>query len=75
MAVQYGYDEGYVSARERELMSYWSTLVLERWVPLSPEATLTAYGTALRELGSRYRTYALITRHSDWCLTEFSPSP
>jgi hypothetical protein len=75
MAAQYGYDEGYVSARERDLMSYWSTLVLERWVPLSPEATLAAYGTALRELGSRYRTYALIARHSDWCLTEFSPSP
>jgi hypothetical protein len=74
MAAQYSYEEGHVSADERELMTYWSVLVLERWVPLATEQRLAAYRVTLGELGSRYRTYGLIARHSDWCLREFTPS-
>ena len=74
MAAQYGYDEGYVSADDRELMTYWSARVLERWVPFDADRQLAAYRTTLAELGSRYRTYALLSRHADWCLREFTPS-
>ena len=74
MAAQYGYDEGYVSADDRELMTYWSVRVLARWVPLDADRQLAAYRATLAELGSRYRTYALLSRHADWCLREFTPS-
>jgi hypothetical protein len=67
IAAQYGYDEGHVSADDRELMTYWSVRVLARWVPLDADRQLA-------ELGSRYRTYALLSRHADWCLREFTPS-
>ena len=59
--------------RDRPADDSWSVLVLERWVPLAPEAQIAAYRTALGELGSRDRTYALIVRHADWCLREFTP--
>lgn len=74
MAAQYGYHEGHVSADDRELMIYWSVRVLARWVPLDAEGQLAAYRATLAELGSRYRTYTLLSRHADWCLREFTPS-
>ena len=74
MAAQYGYEEGHVSAEDRELMTWWSVRVLERWVPLDAERQLAAYRATLAELGSRYRTYGLLARHADWCLREFTPS-
>lgn len=74
MAAQYGYAEGHVSDDDRELMTYWSVRVLERWVPLDADRQLAAYRTTLAELGSSYRTYALLARHADWCFREFTPS-
>ena len=55
-------------------MTWWSVLVLERWVPLAPEARMAAYRSALGELGSRSHTYGLIARHADWCLDTFRPA-
>jgi hypothetical protein len=74
MAAQYGYDEGHVSADDRELMTYWSVRVLERWVPLDADRQLAAYRATLAELGSRYQTYTLLARHAEWCLREFTPA-
>jgi hypothetical protein len=73
MAAQYGYDEGLVTARDREMMTYWSVLVLQRWVPLDSRGQMAAYRTTLDELGSRLQTYALIAKHADWCVAEFTP--
>ena len=47
--------------------------VLERWVPLAPEARMAAYRSALAELGTRKHTYALIEKHADWCIDTFRP--
>lgn len=75
MAARIGYDEGYLSARDAETMTWWSVQVLDAWVPLPTGERLAAYGATLRELGPRERTYALIARHSDWCVRAFTPSP
>jgi hypothetical protein len=48
--------------------------VLQRWVPLGLERQLAAYRATLGELGSRQHAYALLARHSDWCLREFTPA-
>ena len=74
MAAQYGHAEGLVTTDDRERMTFWSVLVLERWVPLAPETRMAAYRSALGELGSRRDTYALIARHADWCLETFRPA-
>lgn len=74
MAAQYGYAEGILSGRDRTRMTYWSMLVLERWVPLSPDAQLAAYRSALAELDSRSETLARLTRHADWCIETFRPT-
>lgn len=74
MAAQYGHAEGIVSTEDRMVMTWWSAMVLERWVPLAPEARMAAYRGALGELGDQRRTYALIARHADWCLETFQPS-
>lgn len=74
MAAQYGFDEGIVSASDRELMASWSVRVLRRWVPLGPDRTMAAYRTMLGELGPRDRAYRLIARHADWCVQAFTPS-
>jgi hypothetical protein len=74
MAAQYGHDQGLVTADDRNLMTFWSVLVLERWVPLAPEARMAAYRSALGELGTRGDTYTLIARHADWCLDTFRPA-
>ena len=73
MAAQYGHIEGLVSTESRMRMTWWSVLVLERWVPLAPEARMAAYRSALAELGTRKHTYALIEKHADWCIDTFRP--
>jgi hypothetical protein len=75
MAARIGYDEGYLSERDAETMTWWSVQVLDRWVPLPTEERLAAYRATLGELGTRDRTYALIVRHSDWCVRAFTPAP
>ena len=74
MAAQYGHAEGLVSDEDRDLMTFWSVLVLERWLPLAPEDRMAAYRRALGELGSRGDTDALIARHAEWCLETFRPA-
>jgi hypothetical protein len=74
MAGQYGYAEGLVSQDDRDLLTYWSMLVLDRWVPLDADHRLAAYRTAMGELGAAERPYATIARHADWCVAEFSPT-
>jgi hypothetical protein len=74
MAARIGYDEGYLSERDADTMTWWSVRVLDRWVPLPTGERLAAYGATLRELGTRERTYALIVRHSDWCVRAFTPA-
>ena len=74
MAAQYGHAEGLVSDEDRDLMTFWSVLVLERWLPLAPEDRMAAYRSALGELGSRGDTDTLIARHADWCLETFRPA-
>lgn len=74
MAAQYGHAEGLVSADDRNRMTFWSVLVLERWVPLAPEARMAAYREALGEIGTRSETLARISRHADWCLDTFRPA-
>jgi hypothetical protein len=73
MAAQYGYDAGFITARDREEMTFWSVLVLERWVRLDPRGQMAAYRAILGEMGGRRETYALISRHADWCLAAFTP--
>ena len=74
MAAQYGHADGLVTVDDRNRMTFWSVLVLERWLPLAPETRMAAYRSALGELGSRGDTDALITRHADWCLETFRPA-
>ena len=74
MAARIGYDEGYLSERDADTMTWWSVRVLDRWVPLPTEERLAAYRATLRELGSRERTYHLIVRHTDWCVRAFTPT-
>ncbi|HVH04323.1 MAG TPA: hypothetical protein VM891_15505 [Amaricoccus sp.] len=74
MAAQYGHAEGLVSTDDRNLMTFWSVLVLERWVPLAPEGRMAAYREALGEIGTRSETVARISRHADWCLQTFRPA-
>jgi hypothetical protein len=74
MAARLGYDEGYLTERDAETMTWWSVQVLDRWVPLPTGERIAAYGATLRELGSRQRTYGLIARHSDWCVQAFTPA-
>ena len=74
MAARIGYDEGYLSERDAEMMTWWSVQVLDTWVPLPTEQRLAAYRTTLGELGPRDRTYRLIARHADWCVRAFTPS-
>jgi hypothetical protein len=74
MAGQYGYLEGVVSVEDRDRLTYWSMLVLERWVPLDPGRRLAAYRAAMGELGALERPYATIARHTGWCVAAFSPS-
>lgn len=74
MAARIGYDEGYLSERDAETMTWWSVGVLDRWVPLPTEERLAAYRATLGELGGRERTYRLIARHADWCVRAFSPA-
>jgi hypothetical protein len=74
MAAQYGHADGLVSAEDRNRITFWSVLVLERWVPLAPEGRMAAYRSALGELGSRGDTHTLIARHADWCLETFRPA-
>jgi hypothetical protein len=73
MAAQYGHAEGLVTVDDRNRMTFWSVLVLERWLPLAPETRMAAYRSALGELGSRGDTDTLIARHVDWCLETFRP--
>jgi hypothetical protein len=73
MAAQYGYDEGFVTAADRAQMTYWSVLVLQRWLPLDARGQMAAYRATLDELGTRLQTYALIAKHADWCVAEFTP--
>ena len=75
MAARYGVEEGFLSERDADAMTWWSAQVLDRWVPLPTEARLAAYGVTLRELGSRDRSYHLIARHSEWCIRAFDPAP
>ena len=44
MAAQFGYDEGYLTERDAETMTWWSVLVLDRWVPLPTGERIAAYG-------------------------------
>jgi hypothetical protein len=74
MGAQYAYDEGYLSADDRNAIALRSVQVLQRWVPLGLERQLAAYRATLGELGSRQHAYALLARHSDWCLREFTPA-
>ncbi len=74
MAARIGYDEGYLSERDAEAMTWWSVAVLDRWVPLPTGERLAAYRATLGELGGRARTYRLIARHADWCVREFTPT-
>lgn len=74
MAAQYGHAAGVVSTEDRLRMTWWSVLVLERWVPLAPEEQMAAYRSALGELGSRRHTDNLIARHAGWCLETFRPA-
>jgi len=73
MAARIGYDEGYLSDRDAETMTWWSVRVLDRWVPLPTGERLAAYGATLGELGTRDHTYRLIVRHADWCVRAFTP--
>jgi hypothetical protein len=73
MAAQYGHAEGIVSTADRNRMTLWSVMVLERWVPLTPAVRLDAYGEALAELDTRSQTTALIARHAGWCIDTFRP--
>ena len=72
MAARFGHDEGYLSERDAEAMTWWSVQVLDAWVPLPTEERLAAYRATLGELGTRERTYGLIVRHADWCVRAFS---
>jgi hypothetical protein len=74
MAAQYGHLEGIVSTENRTRMTWWSVLVLERWVPLAPEVRMAAYRSALAELGTRRQAYGLIEKHADWCIDTFRPA-
>ena len=74
MAAQYGYAEGAISRGDRSRMTYWSVLVLERWVPLAPEARLAAYRSAIAELDGRSGTLARLHRHAEWCIETFRPA-
>lgn len=73
MAAQYGHVEGVLTTGDRTRMTLWSVLVLERWVPLAPEAQMAAYRAAIGELGDQAHTYGLISRHAEWCLDTFRP--
>jgi hypothetical protein len=74
MAGQYRYAEGSIPAEGRDLAAYWSMMVLYRWVPLDMGATLAAYRSVLGEIGSQPDARALIARHADWCVQEFTPT-
>lgn len=74
MAAQYGHAEGLISTDDRNRMTFWSVLVLERWVPLAPEGRMAAYREALGEIGTRSETLARISRHAGWCLETFRPA-
>lgn len=74
MAARIGYDEGYLTERDAETMTWWSVQVLDRWVPLPTGERLAAYRATLGELGTRERSYRLIVRHADWCVRAFSPA-
>lgn len=73
MAGQYGHAEGLVTKADLDLITTWSVQVLEVWVPGDPPGKLAAYRAAMGELGAAERPYAVIARHADWCMAEFTP--
>ena len=75
MAARYGVEDGYLTEKDADTMTWWSARLLDRWVPLALDARLAAYGMTLRELGSRSDSYRLIARHTDWCVAAFGQTP